>query len=392
VQIEVCTPASYAAEEHFTLHYGNHNDAVTVRSHHAPPPSPPPPSPPLPRPPPAACPANAICIGSSSEGLLLVKNDLQTWIGAKDRCVSIGGVLSGIHNREQDDALWADIDTNCDVKYSNGMCNEQFWIGLSGTATGENIVWEDGSTSGYAPIHGVSAQNNLDGDKASHVCVYKGYLGIWWTETTCAMRNQYICDMRKSLAPLPPPSPPPTPSFPTIAEASRNFTNDVVTIDTLVGGMASWTTKTRDALEASLAEVLGVDDVNVQISQPSFEVKAGFNVSGIGAQDRAVAVATFANVIQQELGFAVNVTRVDGAAVGSGRHRRRLNQANGALELLEVLFTVQGLQDSGSTLRTMAKIVEIANEDTATPGQRGSRSRLINALIVTEGHVVQVSV
>ena len=54
VQIEVCTPASYAAEEHFTLHYGNHDDAVTVRSHHAPPPPPPPsPPPPSPSPPPA---------------------------------------------------------------------------------------------------------------------------------------------------------------------------------------------------------------------------------------------------------------------------------------------------------------------------------------------------
>jgi hypothetical protein len=50
VQVEVCTPASYGAEEVFTLHYGNHDDSVTVRSYDAPPPSPPPPSPPPPSP------------------------------------------------------------------------------------------------------------------------------------------------------------------------------------------------------------------------------------------------------------------------------------------------------------------------------------------------------
>ena len=56
VQVQVCTPASDGAEEVFTLHYGNHNDSVTVRSHDAPPPSPPPPSPPHPSPPPPSPP------------------------------------------------------------------------------------------------------------------------------------------------------------------------------------------------------------------------------------------------------------------------------------------------------------------------------------------------
>jgi len=28
VQVQVCTPASYGAEEIFTLNYGNHNDSV----------------------------------------------------------------------------------------------------------------------------------------------------------------------------------------------------------------------------------------------------------------------------------------------------------------------------------------------------------------------------
>ena len=45
VQLEVCTRASYGAEELLTLHYGNHDDSVTEQSHDSPPPSPPPPSP-----------------------------------------------------------------------------------------------------------------------------------------------------------------------------------------------------------------------------------------------------------------------------------------------------------------------------------------------------------
>jgi hypothetical protein len=59
VQIEVCASTFYGYEEVFTLHYGNHNDTVTVRSHNAPPPSPnpPPPSPPPPSPPPPSLPS-----------------------------------------------------------------------------------------------------------------------------------------------------------------------------------------------------------------------------------------------------------------------------------------------------------------------------------------------
>jgi len=83
--------------------------ATTYQSSPPPPlpPVPPVPRPPPPYPPPApphTCPAGATCIGASN-GLLLVKGDLQTWTGARDRCIAIGGVLAGIHSQAIDDTL-----------------------------------------------------------------------------------------------------------------------------------------------------------------------------------------------------------------------------------------------------------------------------------------------
>jgi hypothetical protein len=239
VQIEVCTPGSYGAEELFTLHYGNHDDSVTVRSHDAPPPSPPP-SPPPPYPP---------------------------------------------H---------------------------------------------------YPPL----------------------------TKT----------------------------SFHTAAH-TRLYTNrDAVVVDIIIGGMTLWSSQETAALKASLAESLGVQEGTVYTEDEGFEVKADFTVSGMSAQEWLSAPAAFSDAMQQELGFPVDITGVNIGVVDGNSRRRRLKQTTGAPQALEVLFTVQGLGDVGSTLTTMAKVVEITSDtDTATSRNQGSsKSRLLAALTKTEGQIIQV--
>jgi hypothetical protein len=139
-----------------------------------------------------------------------------------------------------------------------------------------------------------------------------------------------------------------------------------------------------------LAESLGIFPGNVQITGVGFEVKAVYMVFGVTAQEWSAASVSFADVMQQELGFPVNVTGVSDATGSGGRRRRRLQQTSGSRQ---VSFTVQGFKDIGSGLSTVAKIVEIAAAvDTATSGDRGSsKSRLVDALTSSKGQGVQVS-
>ena len=183
------------------------------------------------------------------------------------------------------------------------------------------------------------------------------------------------------MLPKPPrPLPPPFPSPPRIY-------GGVVAVQILVS-VASWSTKEEATLKASMAESLGVDEGRVQIADVDFEVRGSYRISGMTAQEwSAATAATFAHTMQQELGYHVNVTRVDIATADnySGRHRRHLRQTGSGA--LHVLFTVQGLKDSGSAVSAKVNVVQIAEQP-----QGVMEPRLLGKLAATGGRSIEVSV
>jgi len=232
-----------------------------------PPPSPPPHPPPYPPALPHTCPAGATCI-SASNGLLLVKDDLKTWTGARDRCVGIGGVLAGIHSQAVDDALEVDIN------WHSGGSSERFWIGLNDITTEGTLVWEDGRSTTFVrnPLSSQDCSYSWVTDNNGYTtytsycssssigpqdCVYKGYYiepsslpGVsnnpWdtaspppptptgaptvsatepnrvWDDINCDEKYMYVCDMNASPPPpSPPPSPPPPPAAFSVTTAAQ---------------------------------------------------------------------------------------------------------------------------------------------------------------------------
>uniref|UniRef100_A0AAY5L4C1 Mannose receptor, C type 1b n=1 Tax=Esox lucius TaxID=8010 RepID=A0AAY5L4C1_ESOLU len=115
----------------------------------------------------------------------------KTWFEAREYCKAIGGDLLSIHSA---------TDLQPSIHY------ETFWIGLSAQDPNIGYVWTDESPLSFQNWND-GEPNNMNGvESCAEMYVNYWQPGGSWNDAHCESYNDWLCEIRKGVTPLPPPN------------------------------------------------------------------------------------------------------------------------------------------------------------------------------------------
>ncbi|KAM4543684.1 macrophage mannose receptor 1 [Fundulus diaphanus] len=114
----------------------------------------------------------------------------KTWQEAQDFCKAIGGDLLSIHSMR-------------DLENSKIYSSDAVWIGLRLMGTKEGFTWSDGSPLNFEDWDFGEPNNHNDNEHCAEAMLsYRRP----WNDRNCDFYNNWICQIRKGVAPKPEPS------------------------------------------------------------------------------------------------------------------------------------------------------------------------------------------
>ncbi|XP_028971190.2 macrophage mannose receptor 1 [Esox lucius] len=120
----------------------------------------------------------------------------KTWFEAREYCKAIGGDLLSIHSA-------TDLQSLKDVP---SIHYETFWIGLSAQDPNIGYVWTDESPLSFQNWND-GEPNNMNGvESCAEMYVNYWQPGGSWNDAHCESYNDWLCEIRKGVTPLPPPN------------------------------------------------------------------------------------------------------------------------------------------------------------------------------------------
>ncbi|KAL0967020.1 hypothetical protein UPYG_G00303530 [Umbra pygmaea] len=145
---------------------------------------------------PPSCPKDWFPVGSRNYCLKFFtgpRKDEKTWFEAREYCKAIGGDLLSFHSA-------AELHSMSRVRFGTS------WIGLSAQDPNVGFVWTDGSPMSFQHWKDGEPNNKNGAESCAEMSNRDWDEEGSWNDVNCEDYNDWLCEIRKGVTPLPPPN------------------------------------------------------------------------------------------------------------------------------------------------------------------------------------------